>query len=454
MFRAARLGMLIAAAVVAGPVSVVVAAAPGGVRTWTDHTGTHRIDAELVRVTDNEVDLKTIGGRTVTVPLSRLSAADREYVKSLQQPPAAAPPSGAGAKDKSEIQYGDVPILGELARPTQFEFVKTPLADAVRRLAEQHRLAVYVDRRALDRVGIRTDVRVTCRSQAGTLGDNLKQLLKPLGLAWDLRCGVLIITTPEQAESHLRVMVYKVLQPGDARALLKGITGRIAPTTWDFNGGPASIAHAAFARALVVSQTLRVHLQIAEHHAEELAVVEPPAPAATGGKKSLDQLLRQPVRLEFHATPLGELADDLKKTHGVPVTVDLRALDKVGLGRQTPVDFQMRGVPLGAALSLLLGELGLTWQRSKTGIEITTPEEAARNLVLIAYPAADLAGGQRDPLIKVITATIAPVSWNQVGGPASIRPGAPGKLDVLQTPHVHAEIQSVLAALRRASSKR
>ena len=58
-----------------------IAAAPPATRRWTDHTGEFSTDAELVEVKQDNVALRKASGSTVTVPLARLSDADREYLK-------------------------------------------------------------------------------------------------------------------------------------------------------------------------------------------------------------------------------------------------------------------------------------------------------------------------------------------------------------------------------------
>lgn len=50
------------------------------VRKWTDDTGEFEIHARLLVVLDGKVRLLKETGRTTTVPLDRLSAADRQYV--------------------------------------------------------------------------------------------------------------------------------------------------------------------------------------------------------------------------------------------------------------------------------------------------------------------------------------------------------------------------------------
>ncbi len=53
-------------------------------RTWTDVSGTFQVEAELIEATAAEVKLKLKkDGKTVTVPVEKLSEQDREFLKSL-----------------------------------------------------------------------------------------------------------------------------------------------------------------------------------------------------------------------------------------------------------------------------------------------------------------------------------------------------------------------------------
>lgn len=51
-------------------------------RTWTDSTGTHTVEAQLVDVKDGKVHLKKIDGTVAVVPLEKLSEADQRFVRS------------------------------------------------------------------------------------------------------------------------------------------------------------------------------------------------------------------------------------------------------------------------------------------------------------------------------------------------------------------------------------
>lgn len=53
---------------------------PAKLRTWTDVTGNFKVDAELVKVTSNVVQLRKANGKVVSLPLSKLSVADQQFL--------------------------------------------------------------------------------------------------------------------------------------------------------------------------------------------------------------------------------------------------------------------------------------------------------------------------------------------------------------------------------------
>ena len=57
--------------------------ASAGPRTWTDSTGKFKVKATLVDLLDDKVQLQREDGKTVEVPLERLSAEDREAAKAI-----------------------------------------------------------------------------------------------------------------------------------------------------------------------------------------------------------------------------------------------------------------------------------------------------------------------------------------------------------------------------------
>ena len=53
-------------------------------RSWTDNTGKFSVVAEFVAISNGDVVLKSSTGKTVRVPLERLSEADRAYSQSRE----------------------------------------------------------------------------------------------------------------------------------------------------------------------------------------------------------------------------------------------------------------------------------------------------------------------------------------------------------------------------------
>jgi hypothetical protein len=70
-------------------------------RTWTSSIGT-KIEAELLSTTGDEVTLKTKAGRTLKVPLNKLSKADQEFIAAKPSPQE---PAKGGVPVNSNLKY-------------------------------------------------------------------------------------------------------------------------------------------------------------------------------------------------------------------------------------------------------------------------------------------------------------------------------------------------------------
>jgi len=86
---------------VLGTPCVVAQEGKSNLRTWTSSIGT-KIEAELVSTTDEQVTLKTKAGRTLQVPLKKLSKADQEFIAAKSSPKE---PVKGGMPVKSNLKY-------------------------------------------------------------------------------------------------------------------------------------------------------------------------------------------------------------------------------------------------------------------------------------------------------------------------------------------------------------
>ena len=101
-------------------------------------------------------------------------------------------------------------ILEELDTDTRLEFIETPLNQVVEFLKDLHNIKIELDRKALDDVGIGTDVPITRNLKGICLRSALHLMLRDLELTYVISDEVLLITTAEGAAARARVKVYNV----------------------------------------------------------------------------------------------------------------------------------------------------------------------------------------------------------------------------------------------------
>ena len=178
-------------------------------------------------------------------------------------------------------------------------------------------------------------------------------------------------------------------------------------------------------------------------------------------EKKIIAALNSPTELKCIEAPLADVIDYFKDRHNIEIQIDTRALDDVGLGTDTPVTGDLKGISLRSALRLMLQALDLTYVIEDEVLLITTPEEAEIKLNTKAYPVADLVlplgasgPGQADfdALVDIITSTVQPTTWDEVGGPGSINASQMNNARLLvlsQTDEVHEEIADLLANQRK-----
>ncbi|MCH5374442.1 MAG: hypothetical protein JJ992_10715, partial [Planctomycetes bacterium] len=265
-------------------------------REWTDSTGVFKVQAELIDVSGDAVRLRRTDGSVVSVPIDRLCVADQKVVR-----------DHASARAKKGPAVGDAAerIRAALAHETRLEFVDTPIADVFAFLSEQHRIPILIDKRAWDDVGLGTDTPVSRSIKGVALGEALELLLKDLHLTWVIRDEVLLVTTPEEAESQLEVVVYRLKKPLNFDQLLQDITRNIQPDCWSDVGGPGDLAPFP-PQVLVVAQTQAVQREIQQHYAELMEPVrlDKPAELPTLKGKSLANALSAKIDLDVKQTPL------------------------------------------------------------------------------------------------------------------------------------------------------
>lgn len=186
-------------------------------------------------------------------------------------------------------------------------------------------------------------------------------------------------------------------------------------------------------------------------------------PEYSASKKAILEALNRPVTVSEVKTPLGDIIKYLSEATDVPIRYDITSLEEAGLTTDTEVTIAADGVSLRSALNTLLNEHGLTWLIEYEAVLITTRERGDLMMVNYVYDVRELvavgpyAESDFESLIEVITSTIAPQTWDEVGGPGSIEAYENDRLMglvVAQTQPIHDQIIRLLDAMRRASDAR
>jgi hypothetical protein len=207
-------------------------------------------------------------------------------------------------------------------------------------------------------------------------------------------------------------------------------------------------------------------------------------PLPTPAERKIESALASPTPpIEFVETPLKDVVEYLKDSAHIEIQLDTAGMKDAGIDAEQPVTKNLRGVSLASALNMMLDAMELRWEIHDEILLITTPKRLAEHRTTRLYVVSDIipAGGKDgksqddySTLIDLISATVAPQSWERkngsgsikgatLGGPNVLAYSAPHKLvlepapelsgakvlSVSATYQVHRELAEYLANIRR-----
>jgi hypothetical protein len=390
--------------------------------------------------------------------------------------PAAPAPVDASADQEAAL---NLKVEAALEKRGDWEYVDTPLSDVAAHLSDMAAVPVLLDRKSLEEIGVEVSTPVTISLQGVRLRSLLVHLADPLELAWHVSQGAVWITTPEACDEHRLVCVYSLreLFPAGASvdeldydSIIAVVTSVIAPETWDHVGGSGSITY--IQGKLVISQLHAVQHEIRLlldqlRQLAELHRLPQPVPSApllvepVADNARVRAALEQPITLEFADAHMWDVAGFLCDARRIPVLLDAKALEDMGVSPSDTVTINASELPLRIALRRILDELELTYVVREEALVFTTPEESEAQQLVVIYPVGDLLPSPHecewlsdddrgyDALIQTITSTVLQDSWDVVGGASSV--AALPILSALVVTHSeegHRQIQELFRALR------
>ena len=188
-------------------------------------------------------------------------------------------PATAGAKHSAQdfcqcVGEAESPAVEKIERAlrgplhsTGLDFVEIPLQEVVAALQDDYGIPIKLDTTALEETGISSDEKVTANIHNVSLRSALRLVLKNLQLTYVIDDEVLMITTPEAAESNLKTCVYDIGsltgdRGADFDSIIDAIVSCVATDTWSENGGGEAEIRPVKPGLIVVSQTAAVHEEV------------------------------------------------------------------------------------------------------------------------------------------------------------------------------------------------
>lgn len=179
---------------------------------------------------------------------------------------------------------------------------------------------------------------------------------------------------------------------------------------------------------------------------------------------AIESALLKRGSIDFAETALQDAMADISRQFQIPIVLAKRKLEEASVSPDTPITMHLDGLTLESILRLVLRDLELEFTIRDEVLLITTAEDLESQLETRTYPVLDLVfsrsagskvfvGADYDSLIELITTTIRPDSWDDVGGPGSVdQLDNAGCLVISQTLSVHRQVERLLLSLRRAKS--
>jgi len=400
---------------------------------------------------------------------------------------------------KSEEPAGTAEVRAFLNRKIVIEAEELRLDEFLEALSKLGGIQVVLDRPTLEALNVTGENLITLDASKMTAGAALRHVMRRLDHDVVAVPGdrILTLTTREaESERHLRQDVY------DVRAVIKErsspkpirhvwantdsqdkkstenladlIRGIEQPASWSMAGGHGElkmIGPGLLAVTHTSAMQERVQLLLEALHAvgegrkDRKKGASQPRSVATDTDQEfaerLDKALPQPVRLKFEETQLADGLAFLTRIAGLPIKLDQNAVEAINITDENLVTIQAENVSLRSALEIMLRNLDarLTWSAFDEALWITTRGASQENRSTVVYPLLDLiepaaAAGfpPLDPeeIVETITAAVEPESWDERGGPGTMRFYPPcGALVVCQTDDVHQKLSALLDKMRK-----
>jgi hypothetical protein len=410
-------------------------------RNWQDSTGRFKIEAKLEAVEGDMAVLSRVDGKTIRVPINRLSESDQAYLVEFGSSKKTALPHKEAVNNK--VKEKKVPLTEVLKKAANVSFSNTPLSECVDILRQQHSInAILLVNRTEEKKSTWLNTEITYQSKIETVEEVLNSILSPLSLEWFSFDGVLVIAAdPKLTYSNrvYRVKEARFVQYFNFRGIMNKIGNIDKKSFWEtFDGDMTAI----YPDRLVIHQSMAIH--------RELERLPDLAPVPSTFNQFRDSLNKE-ISVSFVDTQLSEAIQEIANKSNTKITVDKTDLAASDLTEQRYISCSLQNVRAETVLTLLLLPFDLYCAKDKAGFRIRSKEHAYTHPITVVH---DLSGipqdvnGTMSHIEKLIVQYIDENSWDLHGGDGTMRLVQPNKLSITNGEHVHFAIKKLLDEVR------
>jgi hypothetical protein len=318
---------------------------------------------------------------------------------------------------------------------------------------------VSLDLEGLKTLGLDARHRASADMTDATAADMLTSALAPLKLTYVPRHGQVLVTAADPtAMLNVSFKIDDLVgdKIEDAQSLGRLVQSFVAPESWEPQAGPGKLETRP--GELVVTQNRNVQFELLTfleklRIARRLPTVSS-VPAdrfdMTPRRAAARQALARPVTLMFHEpTPLLDVLRAIENGAGVLIVVDWGSAGRADVTPATLLSCTLTERSSEAALSDLLGPLGLGWSAfDGRTIQVLSQEDAADRSELEFYSAPLAPGHASAQLIADLERATGGALWQSGGGAGRAYYDQPsGALVIRNTQTVQAAVAAWVASL-------
>lgn len=167
----------------------------------------------------------------------------------------------------------------------------------------------------------------------------------------------------------------------------------------------------------------------------------------------VDEAMDKKVSVSYTGIPLGDATTELSAMSAIPMVVDVRALEEIGLSAEETVDLTLDQVSLESVLREMLAPFDLTVSLRGEVLRITTNEAAEEKLLQRIYWLEGVidADRQLEEVIDQLQTSFEPDHWEAIGGNGTMREGLRRRrpaLTISANYWVHRQIEKYFRTVR------